>query len=110
MCRWWAARKQLSELTGRNEARAYVLEIYTDDPLGAKYCGSRKDEALSDMLDSLYKQDAAEDGDRGEASARVFSKVDWCQVPQSRYHLCFKGQDDEGHSRSLAAGERGLEL
>ena len=32
---WWAEREQLSSVTGNVEARAYTLEMYTDDPLGA---------------------------------------------------------------------------
>ena len=31
---WWQQRKELSRQTGFNEARLYVLEQYTDDPLG----------------------------------------------------------------------------
>ena len=32
---WWKRRKILSETTGNNEARLYVLEMYTDDPISA---------------------------------------------------------------------------
>ena len=33
-CAWWAARKLLSRKTGHNEVRWYVLETYTDGPMG----------------------------------------------------------------------------
>ena len=33
--KWWAARKTLSEATGYRQHRAYHLEMYTDDPIGA---------------------------------------------------------------------------
>ena len=32
---WWHTRQKLSTLTGFNEARLYLLEMYTDDPIGA---------------------------------------------------------------------------
>ena len=38
-CAWWAARQELSRATGHNEARWYVLEMYTDDPMGGGVVG-----------------------------------------------------------------------